>query len=132
MIRHPPAERRVDARAEVAASAVVLAGNRNAGTFLVENLSAGGALLVGDPLVCIGQRVKLLLSLVTRPVLSLMAEVIRRGERSSGEMTFVIEFRNVPASGQDRIQRTVLAALERRNIAERAPDLRREVESPPT
>jgi c-di-GMP-binding flagellar brake protein YcgR len=115
------AERRRHPRAAIAASAIVLAGSKFAGTFVVENLSAGGALLVGDPIVGIGQRIKVILTLITKPPVSLVAQLLRTEVRDTGEKVFVVEFRNVPAATQDRIQRAVLAALEQKTVVEALP-----------
>ena len=70
--------RRQHPRAEVAATALVIGRAYCAGPYLVENLSAGGALIMGEPRLSVGERVSLVLHLSGREKpFRLSAEVIR-------------------------------------------------------
>ncbi|MBI5479920.1 MAG: PilZ domain-containing protein [Deltaproteobacteria bacterium] len=106
-------ERRRHPRSEVVATAVVLATNKYAGHYLVENLSAGGALLVGDAELEPGERLKMLLQLPGRKPISLSAEVVRRQVNDAQECLFAVAFRHLSAGIEDTIQQVVLATLER-------------------
>lgn len=105
----------------VPATAIVLAESRYAGAFVVENLSAGGALLIGDPRHDRGEHVKILLQLEGRRRIYLNADVVRHEVRESGDHLFAVAFRNVKPAAEDRIQRAVLSALERCHVS---PDAR--------
>jgi CheY-like chemotaxis protein len=106
-------ERRRHPRSEVVASATVLAASGYAGSFLVENLSAGGALLTGDPRVELGERVTMLLHLPSRQPIRLTAEIIRREVRESQERAYAVAFRQISPADEDAIQDLVLHTLER-------------------
>lgn len=102
--RHP--------RSEIAATAIVLTLTRYAGTYLVRNLSAGGALLVGDSLLHVGERIRILLQIHGTSPMSLVGEVVRHESRTEGERLFAITFGDVPAAVEDTIQQAVLRTLE--------------------
>jgi len=102
--RHP--------RAELAATAVVLTATRYVGTYLVRNLSAGGALFVGDALLAVGERIRILLRIAGLPPISLEAEIVRTEHREFGERFFAAVFRSVPAPVEDTLQRLVTRHLE--------------------
>jgi CheY-like chemotaxis protein len=103
--RHP--------RSEVVATAVVLTARSYTGHYLVENLSSGGALLVGDPGLEPGERVELLLQLPGREPMGLSAEIVRRQVNERHQHQFAVAFRRVAADTEDAIQQVVLEALER-------------------
>lgn len=105
-------ERRRSPRSEVPASAVVLAGGRCGGRYRVENLSAGGALLVGDGRVRPGERVTMFLELPGLKPIRLGAEVLRR-QGEAGDARVAVAFRQLAPGVEDTIQRVVLASLER-------------------
>lgn len=106
-------ERRGYPRIEVVASAAVLTVNGYAGSFLVDDLSAGGALLIGDPRLEIGEEVRLLLHLPGKKPISLSGEVIRCHPSESQEHLFAIAFRKVSPAVEDVLQQYVRAALGR-------------------
>lgn len=112
-----PERRRHPRSGGVTATAVVLAENRYAGAFVVEDLSAGGALLIGDPRLDLGEYVNILLQLEGKRPLHLWAEVVRHQVREAGEHLFAVAFRNMRATEEDRIQGAVLSALERRRAS---------------
>lgn len=106
-------ERRWHPRSAVVATAVVLTAKKYAGQYLVENLSAGGALLVGDARLEPGERLKMLLHLPGQKPISLSAEVIRRQVNDAQECLFAVAFRHLSPGIEDTIQQVVLAMLER-------------------
>ncbi|MFH0899764.1 MAG: PilZ domain-containing protein [Pseudomonadota bacterium] len=113
----PRRERRKHPRCEVVASAIVLTRCRFAGTFVVQDLSAGGALLIGDPRLEQGERIRLLLQLPGMKGIGLSAEVVRTEDRGR-EHSFAVAFRQPSAPAEDAIQEIVLSTLERRREAE--------------
>lgn len=104
-------ERRQHPRSEVAATAVVLTANGYSGQYLVENLSAGGALLVGDARLQPGERLKVLLHLPGQPM-RISAEVLRRQGYGAEECLFPVAFRDLSPEVEDTLQEVVLATLE--------------------
>lgn len=109
-----PAERRNYERIELAAMAHVITGDRCLGPFLVENVSGGGALLVGDPKIDIGDHVILLMHIPGGKPIRIGAEIVRCQRDPHGEAGFAISFRNSNPDAQDELQDAVLAKLERR------------------
>ena len=84
----------------------------------MENLSAGGALVVADRLVDVGDRIKLVLGAADeRFVLS--AEVLRVERRSDATRAVAVVFRDVPKRVVARLEAFVVRVLERKRV--RAP-----------
>jgi hypothetical protein len=105
-----PDERRSFQRAGVVGAAVVLARGRYVGTYLLENLSASGVLLVGDTRLAMGDRVRVLVQPESQG-LALEARVVRhelRGEQS----VFAVRFCDPSFAAQDAIQSMVLLQLK--------------------
>lgn len=102
-------------------TAVVLARGNHSAVFAVEDLSAGGALLVGrlDVDLARGEPVKLLLHEDGRP-LPLAACVIRV-DQQGGDLRVAVVFREISPRAQDRVQDLVLRTLELRRAE--CPDL---------
>lgn len=105
-------ERRSRPRTEVPASAVLLAGGRSSGRYVVENLSAGGALLLGEGRLRPGERVTMLLQLSGLKPIRLHAEVVRQEGGEAGAARLAVAFRHLAPSVEDVIHRVVLATLE--------------------
>lgn len=114
-----PRDRRRFRRFSVPSSAVVLTGLRYVGTYITRNLSAGGALLVGDSNLGVGQRVRLLLQVVGQFSQTLEAEVVRREQLPSGEQSFAVAFTGQDPSTSDGLRR--LAALAGKRDQEKSP-----------
>lgn len=111
----PETERRRLSRSDrVIATALVLADGKYAGAFVVENLSGGGALLIGDGRMEIGARVTVLLQLDRSPLLPLVAEVVRHHSDEAGVHFFALAFQEMQPAALEAIQRAVLAAREQR------------------
>jgi hypothetical protein len=96
-------DRRLSARVQVVGTAIVLTADRYVGTFLVENVSATGALLAGDSQLAVGDDVRVLLQIHGSPRIGLHGEITRRAERN-GQHLFALSFQATPAT-QDFLQR---------------------------
>ena len=106
-------DRRKYPRTYVRARAVVTAGEHSSG-FMLENLSAGGARLVGDLALSAGEPIELTMELDDAAV-RVAATVVRVNLGAVEDVA--VAFRNTPAETEDRIQQFVLAALERQRAA---------------
>jgi hypothetical protein len=104
-------ERRRFPRIKIAGTAIVLVGGRYVGAYLLQNLSAGGAYLVGDNNLEVGQRVQLLLQ-VRDELQSVEAEVARQDRLPSDQHSFAVAFRNLSADVETSLQ----------DLASRTPD----------
>ena len=105
-------DRRCFPRARVAATAVALVGGRYVGAYVVRNLSAGGADMLGDNKLAIGQVVQILLRVGKQFSQSLEAEVVRRKQLPSGEQSFAVAFRNLTPDIGDSLQNLAVLAFE--------------------
>jgi len=102
-------ERRLAPRAQALGRAVVFDGPR-AHEYRVENLSAGGALLLGSPVPPVGSRLQLVLRLGALPTDVIEARVAY--QTASRRPGFAVAFVELDASLQDLIQDVVLAAMQ--------------------
>jgi hypothetical protein len=102
-------DQRAAARAPIAGTAIVLARRKYVGTYLVENLSASGSLLVGDTRLAVGDRVRVLLCAGER-MFSLSAVVVRHDSRDP-QGVFAVRFVEPSPAAQDAIQNLVLHRL---------------------
>jgi c-di-GMP-binding flagellar brake protein YcgR len=118
----PHPERRLCPRAQLPCTARIPIGGQWSGPLRVENLSAGGALLVADPDGIRPGRIVLVLELPQRRPVRILAEVTRRDRTPEGQPCVALAFRNLRPEIEDRIQQAVLAALERQRRAARGPD----------
>ncbi len=93
---------------------MVLAPHRYVSTYLLENLSTAGALLVGDAKLTQGDRVQLLLRLQhdRGRRLSVQAVVIRRAIRGR-DSVFAVKFTQLSAAAEDVLQEAVSRGLQR-------------------
>lgn len=105
-------ERRQHPRARVAATASVMREREKLGDYLVENVSAGGALITLGPVLPEGTRIRMSLKLRGRRPIGAEAAVVRHAALPGGRPGFGVEFRNLPADLQDALQRAVLRELE--------------------
>jgi CheY-like chemotaxis protein len=78
--------------------------------YLVENLSIGGALLTGGPLLSIGQSIRITLQLERRTIGPLVGEMIR--QTHAADSVVAIAFRGIAVTDEDAIQQALLEALE--------------------
>lgn len=106
-------ERRRYERRAVVASAAVLTDTKYVGTYLVENLSAGGALLVGDARLEVGERVQVLLHLPGKEPVHLVAKIVRQQVNGAAEHRFAVAFHELSSAIGNQHQQVVLATLNR-------------------
>jgi len=103
-------DRRRHARAAVVARASLYSAEDHLGAFPLENLCAGGALVVGAPPAPPGARLIVVLVLAERPPMRLIGEVVRV-ERRGDACALALSFRAVPVAMEDLIQDAVLEEL---------------------
>src|SRR5229473_6272619 len=103
-----PPERRHRTRAHMIGTAIVLADERYVGTFLIENVSASGALLAGDSLLSVGDQVRVLLQIRGCSRVAIRAKISRRSERN-GQQLFALSFQ-APPTVQDQ-RRAAVASV---------------------
>src|SRR5437763_11350444 len=104
----PLIERRRHERGRVAAIAIAWSRDRGALRYVVEDLSASGALLSGGPELALGERLALALHVAGVHLVDLRAEVVRH----TATRAMAVAFRDVRALDEDMIQQAVLGALE--------------------
>jgi hypothetical protein len=83
------------------------------GDYLIENLSAGGALLVHGPRLCPGTRLRVVLRGAGMRPLSLQAIAVRLDNAPDCRLMTAVKFVSVSPSIEDAIHQTVLRALTR-------------------
>ncbi len=103
------ADRRLAPRGRPLGRAVVFDGPM-ANEYRVENLSAGGALLLGGPVPPVGARLQMVLRVGSIPTDRIEARVAFR--MSGPGPGFAVAFIELDASLQDLIQDVVLAAMQ--------------------
>lgn len=109
----PRRDRRSRPRAELSSPCFLLLDGQPVGPFLVENLSAGGAMLTGGTSLPAGATVFLQLQLPgRRDPMSVAATVVRGPEATPRGASFAVEFRDLAPEDEDAIQSAVLEALE--------------------
>lgn len=101
-------ERRGAPRATVRLAVRVVSGGL-AATYTAENLSAGGVLLVGQPVFAVGTDVRVAIP-IGRRFLGMHGRVVRV---DSAQGPFALRFVDVPARVQDRVQRLVLSLVRK-------------------
>src|SRR3954447_20723669 len=109
------AERRRQRRAPLWATAT-LTTDRDLGGFEVVNLSAGGALLVGDIPAPLGAPVQVQLRLPAGTTIRVQAALVRRDQSRQGS-AFALAFTALDAADEEAIQRAVSAALDEARAA---------------
>jgi hypothetical protein len=105
-------ERRAHRRVDLPATAVLVRAGTDRGRYIVQNLSAAGALLTGDGDVPIGSPVNLRLEINGHAPVSVRGRVLRRGETVANMVALAISFRHSSPDTEDAIQQAVLDALE--------------------
>lgn len=113
----PRVERRKWPRAYFSAKAHVFHKNNPTKILSVNNLSAGGALLVGDADLLIGDKIRLTIDIPEFSLLKLNARVLQARTTVQGEPAFRIAFYNIDPSTEDVIHNAVLARLEAVRVA---------------
>jgi CheY-like chemotaxis protein len=106
-------ENRRHSRSEVVATAVVFTPGQMHGTFLVQDLSAGGACLMGHLDAMPGMKLNLLLHFHGKPPFSVSAVVVRHDALGPTRERTAVNFIHLTAEQEDTIQEAIVAALER-------------------
>lgn len=98
-------------------TAVVFERERTLGRFVVQNLSAGGALLTGRHDVGRNETVRVLLPLPGREPLVLWGRVVRRASAPNQLHVLGIEFEHPTPTTEDAIQEALVSEIQRRACA---------------
>ena len=104
--RKPRSDRRRWPRVKLPISVQVLRDHRPLGTYMVANLSAGGALLSGGPEVAPGTEIEILLHFAGRRPVALPARVVRSAP------SIAVSFHRLSPDQEDLIHDAVLSHLE--------------------
>lgn len=107
-------ERRKQPRVNWVGEALVSVNGNCAVDYQIENISAGGAMLVGGPHLRPGRRVRVLLRLKGLPTIALDAYVLRGTEVQKPELA--VRFTDLDPGIEDLIQDVVLSALSGRHL----------------
>jgi ActR/RegA family two-component response regulator len=105
-------ERRRHPRIGIAGHALACQGKTYVGQYLVEQLSAGGALLADGPDLPVGAALRVLLRWPRQLSVSLNCHVVRRQTDERGGVRLAVAFRSLPAFVEDQIHSAVLSAME--------------------
>ncbi len=108
------ADRRRHRRTDVPLTAVLFRRDAALGRFVVQNLSAGGALLTGRRDVSADERVRVVLPFPGREPLVLDGRVARRASAPNQLVALAIEFRHRSPRTEDAIQEALVSELDRR------------------
>jgi len=109
----PPAELRRHTRTEVVATAVVFSSGQMHGNFLVQDLSVGGACLMGHFSTPPGRRLTVMLQFPGKPGFSVAAVVVRHDTLGPTSQRTAVRFVELDAEQEDAIQEALVATLER-------------------
>jgi len=112
-------DRRREPRTRIAGTVVVCSGDRYVGTYLVENLSAGGALLVGSLKMQRGAPLRLLLCLPLGRRIALAGEFCRSDTNGANEAS-AVRFCDVPEQTRSLLREIVLTELSPSRMSLRA------------
>jgi CheY-like chemotaxis protein len=107
-----PHERRRHPRTEVVATVVVFSSDHLHGTYLVQDLSAGGARIVGHIDARPGDSVTALLQMPGKTGFSIAARIVRHERREDQSYT-ALSFVDLSAEDEDSIHEAILASLAR-------------------
>jgi hypothetical protein len=103
-------ERRLYVRARVAATATAWVRGLCKGSYIVENLSLGGAYLSGGPAIRPGEELKLILQLVREPVE--VRGVVLRSDTRVRDCSLAVRFERPSRQAGEAIGAAVAAAVE--------------------
>jgi CheY-like chemotaxis protein len=109
---HQPEQRR-HPRSEVVATAVVFSSGQMHGSFLVQDLSVGGACLMGHFSTPPGRRLTMMLQFPGKPAFTVAAVVVRHDDLGPTRERTAVRFVELDAEQEDTIQEALVAALER-------------------
>lgn len=106
-------DRRSSYRVPVSAAAAVRTASGFASTYAVDDLSLGGALLRGTPVISKGQSVRVAIRCVGSPVVSVAGRVVRHSGLRRTRPRWAIRFWEISAEAEDAIHDLSVAVLER-------------------
>jgi CheY-like chemotaxis protein len=109
----PLPELRRHTRSEVVATAVVFSSGQLHGNFLVQDLSVGGACLMGHFTTPPGRHLTLMLQFPGKPAFSVSAAVVRHDNLGPTRQRTAVRFVQLDAEQEDAIQEALVATLER-------------------
>jgi hypothetical protein len=109
-------ERRVNPRAEISATAVVLARHNSGVAFTIETISIGGAGLVGPLTLSQGERIQILFELDGHPI-DVHGEVLKIVSRTFETDRIMVRFVDLAPATRELIRALVLRRLEREDEA---------------
>jgi ActR/RegA family two-component response regulator len=110
---NPDVDRRRFPRWEILATAVVFSPDRLHGTYVVQNMSAGGAFLIGGASLTVGASVTVLVQLQQKCLGTMAARVVRRCATTSAGASFAIAFMDLNADEEDAIQQALMGEIEK-------------------
>jgi hypothetical protein len=105
-------ERRTHRRMDLSATAVLLKSGVDTRRYIVQNLSAAGALLTGEGDVASGSEVVLRLEIHGHAPVVVRGRIVRRAETVANMVAMAVSFRHRSPDTEDAIQQAVLDALE--------------------
>jgi CheY-like chemotaxis protein len=120
MAGYEEAERRRHQRRQIVASCEVFSEARHYGSYLINDISAGGACLVGEAPLPVGEDVRLLLQLEGRAPIGLDGRVVRRASPETGDRIFAVAFADLDGEEEDALHQALVAELERVNARQLA------------
>ncbi len=100
------------ARAAIPATAHAVRDDKILSSYRVENLSAGGALLSGDPPLVLESEYRLILNLPDSRPIALTGRVVRQHVDANGKKGYGIAFQGTDADTEDYIHNVILSHLE--------------------
>jgi CheY-like chemotaxis protein len=115
-----PPELRRYIRSEVVATAVVFSSGQMHGNFLVQDLSVGGACLMGHFTTPPGRRLTVMLQFPGKPAFSVVARLVRHDTLGPTRERTAVTFIELEAEQEDAIQEALVATLERERARLRA------------
>lgn len=116
----PRPESRRHARSELVATAVVFSTGQLHGSFLIQDLSVGGACLVGHFTSPPDAHLTLLLQFPGKPSFSVPATIVRHDTIGPTRARTAVRFVDLTATQEDAIQEMIVAALERERARQAA------------
>jgi CheY-like chemotaxis protein len=112
-LKHPQHhERRKHRRYSVPATLTLARGKEFLGTYLVQDVSEGGALIHDGPILEVGETVRVMLHLPGQQAIAVEARVVREAESKSGGPAFGIQFQHDSAESEVRLKEGITNALK--------------------
>jgi hypothetical protein len=113
MAGYEDGERRRHQRKRIVATCEVFSAARHFGTYQINDVSAGGASLVGEAPLPIGEEVRVLLQLEGRAPIAVDGRVVRRASAEGDPRIFAVAFGDLEGEEEDALHQALVAELER-------------------